>query len=145
MNEKDIAILNFCKTPQTIKQISSNLKIAVKNVWVKIRILEKNDLLVISKNKIIKKTLVRTKQNKEFITELKRLLNILAQNKGSMSQKDFYEKAWEKIDFVSNKGYLLNQVIIHLTFSDLIQKEFSITKEGKEELKRTYKFSKSPN
>lgn len=136
MVNKDMNLLEFCKGyPKTIKEISEHLSIAVKNVWVKVRELEEANLLIVKKDKFKKKTVVQTKQNKEFLGELKRLLIILESNKGSLSKEDFFEKAWES----TPDDYITQQALNHLLFLGLLKNIYSITKEGEEFLKKNSK------
>jgi len=141
MNEMDVKLIEFCKgQPKTIKKISDYLKIAIKNVWVKVRALEKEgQLMIIKKDKFLKKAVVQTKQNKEFLNELRRLLKIIKSNGGTISTKELYDKSFKDIDSCSPKGYLIQQAIFHIKFSAFTEEKISLTKEGEEFLK---KFSK---
>ena len=141
MNEMDVKLIEFCKgQPKTIKKISDYLKIAIKNVWVKVRALEKEgQLMIIKKDKFLKKAVVQTKQNKEFLNELRRLLKIIKSNGGTISTKELYDKSFRDTDSYSPKGYLIQQAIFHIKFSDFTEEKISLTKEGEQFLK---KFSK---
>ncbi len=123
MNENDAKLIEYCRgSPKDMKQISKHLSISVKSVSLKIKALQERDLVRVKKNPILKKIVVQTKQNKEIEAELNRLISIIKDAGGEITKSALYEKAFEKIkDPFSERGYLINQALIQLTFSKFVQ------------------------
>lgn len=133
MNKNDAKLLEFCRgSPKTMKEISQHLKIAIKNVSVKIRELQNKGLVIIEKNPVLKKLTIQTKQDTELESEMNRLLKIIKDNGGEISLEELGNKAYEKIN-LGNKDevYITTKALIQVRYSRYVQEFLKLrVKEG---------------
>jgi hypothetical protein len=131
LKERDLKLLGFCEgSHRTIAQISKFLNIAVKNVYNKVYVLEKKGLVEIRENRLLKKKIVKTKnetkKKKYFIEILEKLKN----SNNGLSKNEFFNLL-PLDDLDVNKV----QIPLSLSFSSLVEQRFFITPEGNEFLK----------
>jgi len=145
MNKKEAQLIEFCDPlPRTIKEISEYTKVSIKNIWVKVRNLEKEGLVIIKKHKNYKtnkegKTLVQTNRKGKITKYLIKLLKII-EKKGSISEDEFQKEMWKDgAEPFSREGYYLTEAFSMIEMSKLIKHQYSLTPSGEKFLKENLK------
>lgn len=141
MNENDFRLIEFCRgRPKTMKEIASNLEINLKNIIVRLPLLEKEKLIKVKYSQFLKKKVVQTIQNKEIDKEIINILKVIKKSNGELTEENLAKKMFsysfsyskEVEDDAEKVFFLRNQAFSQVIWSDFIERKIKISEKGEE-------------